>query len=144
MLKEVVINGTAISPASAYEANKKEYKDIYWKGDKSHMVALGPGISGVAGLGVSVDIDKLYSAGSKQGKDARRLEHRLTKDYKNSIVDKRFNPLAVRITGYKGKRLSDFIQDNRPSYEMIINASDYDIVQYIKKKLSREKRNSST
>jgi hypothetical protein len=130
MLKEVTVYSTSISPASTYEADKKEYKEIYFLGDNK----------GVFFSGSLVNIDKLNNALGKKGDDARRLEHTLTKDYKNGIVDKRFNPLAIWITGYKGKRLSDFIQDNRPSYEMVINATDYDIVQYIKRKLAGDKK----
>jgi hypothetical protein len=134
MLKEVIINGATISPESTYEANKKEYKDIYVKGDKSHIIA--PGSFALAPVfGISVNIDKLYNALSKQGKDARKMQRTLTRDYKNSMVDKRFNPLAARITGYKGQTLLDFIKDNRPAYEMVAKSSDYDIVQYIKRKL---------
>ena len=40
MLKEVNIYGMPITPASIYEANKNEYKEIYWKGDKSHISSL--------------------------------------------------------------------------------------------------------
>jgi hypothetical protein len=141
LLKEVVINSTPISPESAYEANKKDYKDIYVKGDKSKIILPGSIFIGM-GIGVSLNINKLYNALSKQGKDARSLQHTLTKDYKNSIIDKRFNPLAARITGYKDKLLSDFIQDNRPTYEIIKNATDYDITQYIKSKLAEEKISS--
>jgi hypothetical protein len=130
VLKEVIINGTAITPASTYEANKKEYKQIYFWGDNS----------GIFFSGSLVNIDKLNNALGKKGHDARRLQHTLTKDYKNSVVDKRFNPLAARITGYKGKPLSDWIIENRPSYEMVIKATDYDLVQYIKVKLSGDKK----
>jgi hypothetical protein len=130
VLKEVVINGTAITPASTYEANKKEYKKIYFLGDNS----------GIFFSGSLVNIDKLNNALGKKGHEARRLQHTLTKDYKNSVVDKRFNLLAARITGYKGKTLSDWIMENRPSYEMVIKATDYDLVQYIKGKLSGDKK----
>jgi len=135
MLKEVVVNGTAITPASVYDQNKKDYKDIYFKGDKSNMIGTSVGL----GFGVNLNIDKLYSALSKQGKDARRMQRTLTSDYRNSVVDKRFNPIAARISGYRGKQLSDFIKDNRPAYEMVIKATDYDLVQYIRKKLPVDK-----
>ena len=138
MLKEVNIYGIPITPASTYEANKNEYKEIYWKGDKSHIFM--PDLLLGTHIGLTFDITKLYNALSKQGHDARRLQHTLTKDYKNSIVDKRFNPLAANITGYKGQKLLDFIKDNRPSYEMVVKATDYNIIQYIKGKLSWDKK----
>jgi hypothetical protein len=140
MLKEVVVNATPLSPESIYAANKKEYKLIYFFGDKSHVITplMIPGTS--MGLGIGVNIDKLNNALGKRGHDARQLQRNLTTDYKNSVIDKRFNPIAARITGYQGKRLSDFIMDNRPSYDFIANATDYDITQYIKRKLSMPKK----
>jgi hypothetical protein len=129
ILKEVVINSTSISPASIYEANKKEYKEIYFLGDNK----------GIFLTDALVNIDKLNNALGKKGHQARRLEHKLTTDYKNSVVDKRFNPIAARITGYKGKRLSDFIMDNRPPYETVVNATGYDLTQYVKKRVTEEK-----
>jgi hypothetical protein len=137
MLKEVDINSTVISPAAVHAANKKEYKQIYFLGDNTHIFSIPTIIGPVVGL--NVNIDKLNNALGKKGRDARKLQRALTTDYKNSTVDHRFNPLAARITGYKDKQLSDFIRDNRPSYEMVSRASDYDIIQYIKKKVSGKK-----
>lgn len=137
ILKTVVIKSTPASPESIYEQNKKEYKDIYVKGDKSHMIFIPLGPLGLLSAGLALNIDKLYNALSKQGKDARRLQRNLTGDYKNSVVDKRFNPLAAQITGYKDDKLKDFIMDNRPSYEMVARSSDYDLVQYIKQKMEQ-------
>jgi len=130
MIKEVVINSTTITPESAYAANKKEYKEIYFLGDNK----------GIFFSDALVNIDKLNNALGKKGHEARTLQRTLTTDYKNSVIDKQFNPLAARITGYKGKQLSDFIADNRPPYEMAIKATDYDLVQYIKKKLVGDKK----
>ena len=107
LLNEVRINSRALSPALTYEQNKKDYKDIYWKGDKSNIFLSGS----------LVNIDKLNNALGKQGHNARNLQHKLTKDYRDNIVDKRFNPLATRITGYKCNKLKDFILNNRPTYE---------------------------
>jgi hypothetical protein len=133
VLQEVVVKDTLSDPLKIYNQNRKDYKDIYWKGDDSHIfsvpLVLGPE------LGINLNIDKLYSALSKQGKDARRLQHTLTSDYRNSVVDQRFNKTLVsRITGYKGDKLDDFIAKYRPSYAFIVKASTYDIIQYIKLK----------
>jgi len=130
MMKEVVISSTAITPESTYENNKKDLKEIYFLGDNK----------GIFLTDALVNIDKLNNALGKKGHQARRLERKLTTDYKNSVVDKRFNPIVTRITGYKGKRLSDFIMENRPSYEIVVNASDYDLTQYVKKKLGEKKK----
>lgn len=128
-LNEVVVKSTFISPLEIYENNKKDYKLIYFNGDNK----------GIFFSGSLVNIDKLNNALGKKGIEARQLQHELTKDYKNRIVDSKFNPIAANVTGYKGKQLDDFISANRPSYETIINFTDYDIIQYVRKKLRERK-----
>lgn len=133
VLREVVIKGSKISPLEKYNENKKEYKDIYWKGDKSKIIEIEAGTV----PGIKINIDKLYSALSKQGKDARRLQKNLTQDYQNDVVDQHFSKSLVgNITGYKGEQLDDFIIKYRPSYEFVLKSSEYDIIQYIKKELA--------
>ncbi|WP_419789060.1 hypothetical protein HDF18_20985 [Mucilaginibacter sp. X5P1] len=133
MLKEVVVNDTLSNPLKVYDQNKKEYSDIYWKGDKSKMVSVSVGMM----PGVGLNIDKLYSALSKQGHDARRLQRDFVQDYRTSIVDQRFNKTMVsKVTGYKGQKLDDFIVKYKPSYDYVIKATDYDLVQYIKRKMA--------
>jgi len=125
VLDEVIIKASPNSPEARYEANKKDYKQIYFLGDKSRIFLSGS----------LVNIDRLNNALGKKGHEARSLQRNLTADYQNSVVDKRFNHLAAATTGYTGKQLEDFIMDNRPSYDMVIKLSDYDIVRYIKAKL---------
>lgn len=133
MLKEVVVNDTLSNPLKVYDQNKKEYSDIYWKGDKSKMVSVSVGTI----PGVGLNIDKLYNALSKQGHDARRLQRNFVQDYRTSIVDQRFNKTMVsKVTGYKGQKLDDFIVKYKPSYDYVIKSTDYDLVQYIKRKMA--------
>lgn len=134
MLKEVVINSTPITAEETYAENKKDYKEIYRKGDKSHMIVVTP-------LGVGVEVDKVWSAVSKEGKDARHMQRRLTTDYKSNVINHRFTKTLVgRITGYKGNKLDDFIVKYRPTFEMVQKATDYELIEYIKKKLAEDKR----
>lgn len=133
MLKEVVINSTALTPEKTLEENKIAYKEIYRKGDKSHAVVITP-------LGVGVVIDKVWSAVSKEGKDARKMQRRLTTDYKSAVVDRRFTKTLVgRITGYEGIRLDDFMVKYRPTFEMINKWNSYELIGYIKTKLMADK-----
>jgi hypothetical protein len=137
VLQEVVVKDTLLDPLERYNQNKKDYKDIFWKGDKSHMVTI-PLVLGPQ-MGIAVNIDKLYSALSKQGKDARRLQRTLAQGYRNSVVDQHFNKgLVSRITGYKGKKLDDFIEKYRPSYEFVAKATTYEMIEYTKQKLALE------
>jgi hypothetical protein len=140
MLKEVVVNDTLSTPLKIYDQNKKEYSDIYWKGDKSKMVSVSVGTI----PGVGLNIDKLYSALSKQGHDARRLQRDFVQDYRTSVVDQRFNKTMVsKVTGYKGQKLDDFIVKYKPSYDYVIKATDYDLVQYIKRKMAAGSNNTT-
>jgi len=133
MLKEVVVNSTALTPEKTLEENKTAYKEIYHKGDKSHAVVITP-------LGVGVVIDKVWSALSKEGKDARRMQRRLNTDYKSAVVDRRFTKnLVMRVTGYKGMRLDDFMVKYRPAFEMVNKWNNYELIEYIKVKLATDK-----
>ena len=133
MLKEVVINSTSLTPKKTLEENKAAYKEIYRKGDKSNMIVVTP-------LGVGVVVDKVWSAVSKEGKDARKMQRRLTTDYRSAIVDKRFTKtLVARATGYKGIRLDDFMVKYRPTFEMVNKWNNYELIEYIKAKLMIDK-----
>lgn len=127
VLREVLIRGNRLTPLQQYQKNQEEFKQIYRIGDKSHMVSIG--------LGIGLNIDALYSALSKEGKDARRMQKTLTTDYQNSLVDSRFTKeLVSSITGYQKQRLDDFMMENRPSFAFIQNSSDYELIQYIQRK----------
>jgi hypothetical protein len=128
MFKEVLVKGSPITAEEAYAKNKKDYKEIYRIGDKSNII--GPD-----------NIDKIWSAVSKEGNDARKLQRTLKSDYKSSLVNQRFNKtLVARITGYKDSVLDNFMIKYRPTFEMIQKATDYDLIRYIKKKLAEDKR----
>ena len=127
ILKEVAINSTLLTPEKILAENKTAYKEIYRKGDKSHAVVITP-------LGVGVVIDKVWSAVSKEGADARRLQRTFVADYQNSIIDKHFSKALVsRVTGYNGERLFNFMSKYRPGYQTVKNYTEYEMVQYIKK-----------
>ncbi len=133
VLKEVDINSTLLTPEKKLAENKTAYKEIYRKGDKSHAIVITP-------LGVGVVIDKVWSAVSKEGADARRLQRTFVADYRNSIVDRRFSkPLVSRITGFTGEQLFNFMSKYRPDYGMVKNATDYEVSEYIKKCLKGRK-----
>jgi hypothetical protein len=132
-LSDVIINSTTLSPLDKFKKNQSDYKQIYRIGDDKNAFGFG---GGLGGIGLSINIDKLYSALSKEGKDARRLQKVLVNDYHADIVNSRFtDSLVSKITGYKDKQLDDFMINNRPSYEFVIKASDYDLVAYIKRRI---------
>lgn len=128
MLKGVLVKGSPITAEEAYAKNKKDYKEIYRIGDKSNII--GPD-----------NIDKIWSALSKEGNDARKLQRTLTTDYKSNLVNRRFTKkLVASITGYKDTTLDNFMIKYRPTFKMIQKATDYDLIRYIKKKMAEDKR----
>ena len=127
-LKPVTITAERTSPLERYQANKEAYNSIFWKGDKKDMVRVSP-------LGIAVNINKLFSALSKEGKDARRLQTLLKNSYEMDEVDAFFNKQLVKdVTGLEGNELDDFMLKYRPDYEWIKSASHYDLILYIKEK----------
>ncbi|MFB5944466.1 hypothetical protein [Albibacterium profundi] len=127
-LKSVTITAERISPLERYQANKEAYKSIFWKGDREDMIQVAP-------LGVAVNINKLFSALSNEGKDARRLQKMLESEYEMEEVDSFFNkPLVKEVTGLDGNELNDFMLKYRPDYDWIKSASHYDLILYIKEK----------
>lgn len=129
---EVVIKGFKITPLEKFRKNQEDYKQIYRIGDDSHMFnALG----GFGFAGFAISIDALYSHFSREGKNARKLQKTLVRDYYADIVDSRFTKsLVTKYTGYEGQQLDNFMIDNRPTYEFMKYASDYDVIKYIQQK----------
>jgi hypothetical protein len=140
-LKQVDIHDSVPDPLRKFNQNKKEYAEIYAKGDKSHIVSFPVTMYPIPMAGIAINVDKIYNALSKQGRDARRLQRDFVMDYHDDIIDKRFTKkLVQRITGYDGKRLDDFMIANRPTYDFMKDASDYDLYAYIKNKFTLEQQ----
>ncbi len=135
-LTEVVVKDSALSAQAKYEEIKKEFNKIYRVGNNKDILTVGPG---GAGLG----IDAIWSAFSKEGKNARKLMEQMEKDYQNAIVDQIFNKtLVTRTTGLKGEQLLLFILNYRPSYGFATKANEYDLINYIKIAYTRFKMNN--
>lgn len=129
-LREVQILGKRSDARSVYEQNKKDFNQIYRKGNADDLLTLGNS-SGTAGAGLS--IDALWSLLSKEGKHARYLQEILERDYQDMMINYRFNAgLVKRSTGIPDSQLQDFMQQYKPSYYFILQANDYALISYIK------------
>lgn len=129
ILDEVNITAKGLTPQQTLILRKTAYRSIYLKGDNKRIIQVTP-------MGIAISINRLFSALSKEGKDARRLQRTFVRDYENALVDERFNKQLVQdITGLSGSLLDDFIMDNRPDEEWIKQASDYEIILYIKERM---------
>ncbi len=92
--------------------------------------------------GAGLSIDGLYNALSRSGRNAAKLRKVIDRDYKQDVIDYRFNSSLVgRVTGLKDKKLIDFMQKYRPGYYFVLNATDYEFITSIKNNLKRYLRN---
>ncbi|MBK0383112.1 hypothetical protein I5M32_09085 [Pedobacter sp. SD-b] len=125
-LPEVVFKDSVLSAKAKYEETKREFNKAIRLGNDKDLISTGP-----AGAGLS--IEAIWSAFSKEGRNARKLMEIMERDYQNSFVDEIFNKdLVARVTGLKGDRLLIFMINYRPSYAFAIKARNYDLINYIK------------
>ncbi len=131
LLKEVVVKDSLNSPKNELKAKIEEYNNAYSKGNVGNLISVGGNNGGVgAGLG----IDALYRLLSRQGRNARQLQKIIERDYRDAIIEYRFTQTLIkRVTGLSGAKLLDFKQQYKPGYYFILEANDYNLIEYIKK-----------
>ncbi|MFB2118052.1 hypothetical protein [Parapedobacter sp. 2B3] len=123
------------SPEERLEENKREYSTAYSKGNAGSIFSTGP-------TGAGLSIDALYKLMSREGKNSRRLQEIIERDYRESVIDYRFTPdLVSSVTGLRGELLVDFMRQYRPSYFFILSANDYNLAFYIRSSLARYRQN---
>lgn len=137
-LREVAIVGSSLTPRERYDKTLKEYKYATERGSSRDLLNLGPS-------GVGLGIDAIYNLLSRKGRNARHLQDILERDYKEQIIDFRFNPTFVgRALRIKGFELEDFMQQYRPSYDFVLVASDYAFIVFLKNNYATYQRNPNT
>ena len=130
-LQEVVVRDSVKTPADQLKDAQEEYKTIYTKGAVKNVFTTG-GSNGGGGAGLS--INALYNLLSKEGKNARMLQKIIERDYRDAMIEYRFTRTLVNtVTGLIGSKLSDFKQQYKPGYYFILEANDYELIQYIQK-----------
>jgi hypothetical protein len=135
-LSEVKIRDTLMSPEKKYAATKRDYTVIYGPAANPDFLTTSP--YGGAGIG----IDALFNALSKKGRNAAHLKEIIERDYKQDVIDYRFNrQFVANVTGLKDEQLTDFMERYRPGYYMVTTASDYEFIRYIRSSLKRYLRN---
>lgn len=136
-LKEVSIYGKAKTPQELYKSKLEEYKYKLDKGSSKDLLNLGMG-------GVGLGIDAIYNLLSREGKNARHLQKILEKDYKEEVIDYRYRPNYVSaLIDIKEENLQDFMTQYRPTYQFVLNASEYQFIQFVKNSYASYKRNPS-
>ena len=135
-LSEVTIRDTMRNPRKILAKAKEENNRAY--GTLANRDVLSTPTLGGAGL----SIDALWNSFSREGKDAAHLRGMIDQQYKEDVINYRFNRKVVgNVTGLKDKQLADFMQKYRPGYYFIIKATEYQFVASIKANLKRYQRN---
>lgn len=131
VLQQVNIRDTILTPEQELANTKRDYNRIYGPlGDKD-LLSVGPD-------GAGLSIDALYNMISRSGRQAAHLRDNIQEDYRQNVIDYRFNrKLVASITGLKDKQLTDFMQKYRPGYFFVSTATDYEFVASIKSNLRR-------
>jgi len=136
-LKEVTVRDSVLTPQRRLAATKQDYTKIY--GSLAYDDLLSTPSSGGAGL----SIDALYNAFSRSGRNAAHLRQVIESDYRQNVIDFRFNRTYVgNITGLTGERLTAFMFRYRPGYYTTKTASEYEFISSIRANLKRFLRNS--
>lgn len=135
-LKQVNIFDTLMDPKKRMEAKKRDYSKAYGSLASNDFLSLTPG------LGVGLGIDAIYNALSRSGRNAAHLRETIEGDYRQDVIDYRFNKTLVgRITGLKDPALTDFMRRYRPGYFFLSNATEYEFITSIRTNLKRYLRN---
>ncbi|RFZ92533.1 hypothetical protein D0C36_13995 [Mucilaginibacter conchicola] len=130
-LMEVTVKGKNTTPEKQLEKTKQEYSKIYGSTANADLLSLGSG-------GVGLSIDALYNAFSKSGRNAEKLRGIIDAEYKQKVIDYRFNKAFVQgITHLEEPKLTDFMQKYRPGYYLVTTAGDYEFISYIRTNLKR-------
>ena len=126
-LAEVLVQDSVLSARKRYEELRKQFNSLNRIGNNKDLLAFGNN----GGVGLSVDA--LWSAFSREGKNARKLQEIMERDYVNNFIDERFTKaLVTKTTGLRGGKLEVFMLNYRPSYFFVLGASEYDLISYIK------------
>lgn len=134
----VTVYDSLNNPKRRLEIIKKEYSRIYGAISNRDMINIPQAGAGAAGL----SIDALYNSLSRSGRNAKKLQGIIERDYREQVVSYRYNrSLVGSATGLTGDKLADFMQKYRPGYNFVVVASDYELLSYILGSYRRYKRN---
>ena len=138
-LHEVTIRDSLYNPQKRLAATKREYSKAYGPSAYNDLLSTSPG----SGAGIS--IDAIYNSFSRSGRNARHLQQEIQGDYRQNVIDYRFNKTFVgNVTGLKDRDLINFMFRYRPGYYMVTTASEYEFIVYIRNNLKRYLRSKKT
>jgi len=139
MLHEVMIRDSLHTPMQRLLATRREYSKAYGSS------AYNNPFSTVPGGGAGINLDAIYNALSKSGRNAQHLQGLIQHDYEQNVIDYRFNRgYVANITKLKGDELTEFMTRYRPSYYTVNADTEYEFVAYIRTSLRRFLKNKKT
>ncbi|WP_448701821.1 hypothetical protein ACFGVR_06170 [Mucilaginibacter sp. AW1-3] len=134
-LKEVTIR-SLVTPLDQLNQTRRDYTKVYGHLSRKDL------LSSISGQGAGLSIDALWNMVSREGRNATRLRATIDRDYRENVIDYRFNrTLVSTVTGLDGTKLTDFMFKYRPPYYLVLNANDYDFIKYIRASYKRYVRN---
>ncbi len=133
-IERVNIMGDKLDPMAQYLRTRQEYKRDTDKGVVKDVFS-------VSNATVGLSIDAIFALLSKQGRNSRYLQKILERDYRDRLIDYKFNAdMVTRVLNIKDPELTDFMQQYRPTYNFILSASDYTLSIFIKNSYASYKR----
>ncbi|RQP15807.1 carboxypeptidase-like regulatory domain-containing protein [Parapedobacter defluvii] len=84
-------------------------------------------------IGISINLNILFASFSREQKQAKRLKAALIRDEREDYVDRRFTHAVIRgQTELSDDDLEVFRWYFRPTYEQLVDFTEYDLLQYIR------------
>ena len=135
-LRGVTIKDSLHTPLQRLLATRKEFSKAYGSS------AYNSPFSTIPGGGAGLNLDAIYNALSKSGRDAAHLQELIQQDYEQNVIDYRFNKSFVAsVTKLKEPDLTSFMLKYRPSYYRVNSDTEYEFITYIRTSLKRYLRN---
>ncbi|WP_374948519.1 hypothetical protein [Mucilaginibacter sp.] len=135
-LAQVTIRDTLLCPTKRYQQTRSDYNKAYGSLSTSDFLTVSPG------AGAGIGIDAIYNAFSRSGRNAAHLREEIDRDYKQTVIDYRFNKTFVAsVTKLIDPQLTDFMLKYRPGYYQVTNYNEYEFVSSIRANLRRYLRN---
>lgn len=116
------------SPDEVLKQRREDYNKAYKLADPGDFFSVGP-------TGAGVSINSIYSLFSKEAKNAKRLTKIFRREYEENTIDYKFTAeLVIDLTGLSGEQLKIFMLNYRPTYNFVMQATPYELSEYIKSK----------
>lgn len=90
---------------------------------------------GISPVGLAINLNVLFASLSREQKQSKRLKAALIRDEREDYVDRRFTKTLIQTqSGLSGEELDIFHWYFRPSYEQLLDFTEYDLLVYIRSK----------